>query len=139
MPDGSIEYLGPPTRARHHLGLSRAAAPRTPEQSKLWKQCQALEAEFLKQMLEAMRQTAPDVDALFGHSAGLGMTRQMLDEKLSERLAERGAAGIATTLYDDLARWLAAGPSRGPSVSVDVGPDTRPTGSGQEETREPAA
>lgn len=107
MPTDSIEQLGPPLRARHALGASRSTAPRTSAQEQLWRQCRELEGAFLKQMLAAMRKTAPEVDGLFGASAGLGMTREMLDERLAERLASRGTAGIATTLYDDLARWLA--------------------------------
>jgi peptidoglycan hydrolase FlgJ len=65
----------------------------------------ALEAVFLTQLLQAMRESIPD-GGVTERSAGEQMFTTMLDEKIAQAGAGRNGRGISEALYRQLSRLL---------------------------------
>ncbi len=87
----------------------RPAAPAetaSPLHNKLRRACQEMEAAFLRQLLETMRESVPKEDGLFGQSEGEEIFTQMLDDKLASEAAERMTRGLGEALYRQLAPRL---------------------------------
>ena len=66
---------------------------------------QALEAVFLTQLMQAMRESIPD-GGVTERSAGEQMFTAMLDEKIAQAGAGRDGRGISEALYRQLSRLL---------------------------------
>ena len=64
-----------------------------------------LEAVFLTQLLQAMRESVPD-GGVTERSAGEQMFTSMLDEKIAQAGASRDGRGISEALYRQLSRLL---------------------------------
>ena len=88
----------------------RPAAPAeaaSPLHSKLRRACQEMEAAFLRELLETMRESVPTEDGLFGQSQGEEIFTQMLDDKLASEAAGRMTRGLlGEALYRQLAPRL---------------------------------
>lgn len=75
------------------------------DHAKLLQQAQALEAVFLQQMLQAMREATPQ-GGLMEPSAGEQVFRGMLDEQMALEAVKQNDRGLAASLYRQLSRHL---------------------------------
>jgi flagellar protein FlgJ len=82
--------------------LFQAAAAAAPVATKLKKATQDIEAIFVKDLLSAMRKTAPK-QALGGQSLGAEMYQDIFDQAIAEASAKNGTLGIAKTIYRQMA------------------------------------
>lgn len=69
--------------------------------SKLLSACQNFEAVFIKQMLDAMRQTVPQKGMLDG-GVGQNIYNDMLYQQYADKMAKSANFGLARLLYNQL-------------------------------------
>ncbi len=84
------------------LGIDTAAAKQiAPQLAKLKKTSQAMEAHFVKEMLQAMKKAMPDKSS--GEGFGKDEYQDMFDEAVSNAMSQKTGLGIAQTVYKSLA------------------------------------
>ncbi len=93
------------------------APPPGSDHARLLEQAQALEAVFLQQMLQAMRDAVPE-GGLMEPSAGERIFRGMLDEQVALEAVRQNDRGLAVSLYRQLSRHL---PPEGATAVVPQG------------------
>ena len=77
---------------------SQAQQVRSPEEEKLWQAARGMEANFLKEMVRAMRKTVPENEDDQNNRA-LQLFRGMLDDNYSEKASEQGdGIGLAAMI-----------------------------------------
>lgn len=81
-------------RAKAPLNPLQEAEQSSVEESHLRQAAQEMEALFLDQLFQAMRQTVPQ-DSLGLDSPATRVYRQMLDSQYAQKAAERGGIGLA--------------------------------------------
>lgn len=81
---------------------------------KLREATRQMEAQFLHQLLRAMRRTVPSTHASYATQ----MYTDMLDEALAQQLAQSNQFGLGKLLYEKLSVYLQA-PERVPGGSSD--------------------
>ena len=87
-------------------GARAVAAPAgRSQQEQLRRMSNELEGIFLRQLLEAMRQSVPN-GGLTGASAGEDLFTSLLDDRLASEAAARTRNGIGEALYRQLSRRL---------------------------------
>jgi flagellar protein FlgJ len=74
-------------------------------QAKLYEACQALEAVFINQMLQAMRATVPE-NAFIGDSFATDTFQSMLFEEYAKTMSQTESFGIARALYQQLSAQI---------------------------------
>jgi Rod binding domain-containing protein len=79
--------------------------PQNSPHARLMQSAQALEAVFLQQMFQAMREATPQ-GGLIEQSAGEQVFRGMLDEQLALEAVKQNERGLAISLYRQLSRHL---------------------------------
>lgn len=83
-------------------GVNAAPQPSTrtvvDKSNELYKACLDFEALFIKQMLNAMRQTVDEAGLLEG-GIGADYWKDMLYDEYAKRMAETGQFGLAETMY----------------------------------------
>jgi len=77
-----------------------ARPPASSDEQKLEQAAQAFEAIFMRNMIEAMRQSSLG-DDLMGNSGG-DQFRDMMDDRLADEMVENNGLGIADLL---IAQW----------------------------------
>lgn len=80
------------------------AAPVDPRVA-LYQTAQALEALFMRQMLQAMRDASP-AGGLVEESAGERLFGGMFDDAMASQAVEQNERGLAAALYRQLSRHL---------------------------------
>ena len=85
--------------------LRASGAPPGSDHARLLEQAQALEAVFLQQMLQAMREATPQ-GGLLEPSAGEQVFRGILDEQIALEAVKQNDRGLAASLYRQLSRHL---------------------------------
>lgn len=75
------------------------------DRARLKEAAHQLEAVFLNQLFQAMRQSVPD-GGLLSHSAGEDMMTSMMDEMVAQRSAGRLSSHLADAIYRQLSRQL---------------------------------
>jgi flagellar protein FlgJ len=77
------------------------------ERSELRKMCHEMEGLFLRQLLEAMRETTRG-EGLLGASPGEEIFTSMLDDRLASEAAQKMNRGIGEALYRQMVERLDA-------------------------------
>ena len=72
--------------------------PQSPQQKKLWRECQDFEGIILGVMYKEMDKSAMAGDPL-GNDAASQTYREMLDDELSKNMARAGGIGLAPEMY----------------------------------------
>jgi Rod binding domain-containing protein len=88
-----------------------------PEHARLRRMCHEMEGLFVRELLSAMRKTAPQ-EGVIGNSQGEAMFTSLLDDALANRAAERTVRGIGEAMYRQLSRALPAEPAPGTAPSA---------------------
>lgn len=88
------------------IGGAASPRPADPLQQKLRRACHEMEAAFLRQLFETMREGVEKEEGLFGESQGEEIFTQMLDDKLASAAADRMTRGLGEALYRQLAPRL---------------------------------
>jgi Rod binding domain-containing protein len=84
------------------LGVDMVAAKEVaPQLEKLKQTSMAMEAHFVKEMLQAMKKAMPDTTT--GEGFGNDEYQDMFDEAVSNALSQKSGLGIAQTVYKSLA------------------------------------
>ena len=78
-----------------------AAKGVAPQLEKLKETARAMEAHFVKEMLQAMKKAMPDTTT--GEGFGNDEYQDMFDEAVSNALSKKSGLGIAQTVYKSLA------------------------------------
>ncbi|NOT09143.1 MAG: hypothetical protein HOP28_13165 [Gemmatimonadales bacterium] len=84
---------------------ARLGAPAADAHAKLRQAAHQLEAVFLTQLMQVMRETVPE-GGFMPRSDAEKMFTAMLDERLAGSAAARNERGIGETLYRQLSRLL---------------------------------
>lgn len=103
-----------------------ATPPPGSDRAKLLAAAQSLEAVFLQQMLQAMRDATPE-GGLIEQSAGERIFRGVLDETMALEAVKQNERGLAASLYQQLSRHL---PPEGATAVVNPGTLEAPDGAG---------
>lgn len=82
--------------------ILQAASAAAPAAAKLKKATQDIEAIFIKDLLSAMRRTAPK-QSLGGSSLGADMYQDLFDQAISEAGSRNGTLGVGATIYRQMA------------------------------------
>jgi Rod binding domain-containing protein len=83
------------------LQIARAAAKGGPTLAKLKKATQDIEAIFVKDLLAAMRKTAPRQK--LGNGLGSDLYQDLFDQALSQAASKSGSLGLGKTIYQSMA------------------------------------
>ncbi len=78
--------------------LSARSRPAIDRSSDLYKACVDFESLFIKQMLNAMRETVPK-DGLLDGGLGRDIFEDMLYDEYAKKMAETASFGLADTIY----------------------------------------
>lgn len=84
------------------LKLMQAATAGTPVAAKLKKATQDMEAIFVKDLLAAMRKTAPK-QSFGGSSLGGDMYQDLFDQAIAEASSRNGSLGVGQSIYRQMA------------------------------------
>lgn len=79
--------------------------PANSPHARLMQSAQALEAVFLQQMFQAMREATPQ-GGLMEPTAGEQVFRGMMDEQIAMEAVKQNDRGLAASLYRQLSRHL---------------------------------
>ena len=74
------------------------------ERAKLEKVAEQLEAQFMRHLLQALRDTVPEGSSTGGMGQAKTMFTEILDEQIAEDLAGRLQKGVGEAIYRELAR-----------------------------------
>ncbi len=84
------------------LNASQVRQPAIDRKSKLYEVSQQFEAIFIKQMLDAMRQTLNKEDDLFNGGMSQDIFEDMLYDEYANKMAQTAQFGLADTIYRQL-------------------------------------
>lgn len=98
-------------------------APSPDPRAQLLQMSKQLQAVFINQLFQAMRESVPD-ESPAGESSGREMFTSMLDEKLADAASQRMDHGISEALYRQLSRRL---PDTSAAPAAAATPATRAT------------
>ncbi len=83
---------------------AEGGAARIDKKSKLYEQCQAFEAIFVKMMLKEMRNSVDKSNSLISGGWAEDIYSDMLDDEYSKSLAKNAGFGLSDELYKQLAK-----------------------------------
>ena len=81
------------------INPSQVRKPAIDKSSDLYKACQDFEALFIKQMLDAMRQTVDKQDDLLGGGMSQDVFEGMLYDEYAKKMSETAQFGLAEMIY----------------------------------------
>lgn len=92
---------------------SRAPEARSPDDEKLWQAARGMEANFMKEMVRAMRKTVPESDD-DKNNRSLQLFRGMLDDEYSEKASQNGdGIGLAEMIVKQVKEMAEQQKARG--------------------------
>jgi Rod binding domain-containing protein len=83
---------------------AEGGAARIDKKSKLYEQCQAFEAIFVKMMLKEMRNSVDKSNSLISGGWAEDIYSDMLDDEYSKTMAKNAGFGLSDELYKQLAK-----------------------------------
>jgi flagellar protein FlgJ len=99
--DQLLRHKSEPGEAAQPSGSSGKVAVNTPDEKKLFEQCQALETFLMKTLLDGMRKTVEKSELIDTGFAG-GMYEDMLYDEYAKSFAENAGFGLAELAYLEL-------------------------------------
>ena len=81
------------------INSSQVKKPAIDKTSDLYKACQDFESLFIKQMLDAMRQTVDKQDDLLGGGMSQDIFEGMLYDEYAKKMSETAQFGLAEMIY----------------------------------------
>ena len=81
------------------INPSQVKRPAIDKTSDLYKACQDFESLFIKQMLDAMRQTVDKQDDLLGGGMSQDIFEGMLYDEYAKKMSETAQFGLAEMIY----------------------------------------